>query len=172
MTSFFLSERQKGESECPSCTGAISLFLLCCVFFALHGLSLVAVSRGYSSCGARASYCSGFSCCRAQAQGCMGFNSCSSWAQLPQSMWDFPRSRIEPVSLALTGKFLTIGPPEKSWGHFLSNQLKKKSALRHILGWHNLGPNLSNALYFPLFTVCQRFGVKESLWKLGKQIYQ
>ena len=37
MTYFLLSERQKGESECLSCTGATSLFLLCCVFFALHG---------------------------------------------------------------------------------------------------------------------------------------
>ena len=34
----------------------------------------------FSSCGARASYCSGFSCCRAQALGHVGFSSCGSQA--------------------------------------------------------------------------------------------
>ena len=44
-------------------------FWLRWVFVAACGHSLVAASRGYSSCGARASHCSGFSCCRAQALG-------------------------------------------------------------------------------------------------------
>ena len=90
MSDFFLSERQKGESECPSCTGAMSLFLLCCVFFALHGLSLVAVSRGYSSCGAWASSCSGFSCCRAQAQGRVGFTVVAHGLSCPRACGIFP----------------------------------------------------------------------------------
>ena len=41
----------------------------------------------------------------------------SSWsaqAQLPHDVWNFPRPRIEPVSLALANKFLTTGPPGKS----------------------------------------------------------
>ena len=44
-------------------------FWLCCVFFAARGLSLVAVSRGYSFCSAQASHCGGFSCCTARALG-------------------------------------------------------------------------------------------------------
>ena len=62
-------------------------FWLCWVFIAVHGLSLVAVSGGYSSCGVRASHCSGFSCCRAQALGARasvvaarGLGSCGSHA--------------------------------------------------------------------------------------------
>ena len=53
--------------------------------FSFAGLPLVAESRGYSSCGAWASYCGGFSC-GAQALGHLGFrscthrlSSCSSW---------------------------------------------------------------------------------------------
>ena len=55
-------------------------FWLRWVFVVAHGLSLVAVGRDYSSCGARASRCGGFSCCRAQALGCQGFSSFSSRA--------------------------------------------------------------------------------------------
>ena len=43
-------------------------------------LSLVAVSRGCPSWGARASHCGGFSRCRAQALEHVGFGSCSTWA--------------------------------------------------------------------------------------------
>ena len=35
---------------------------------------------------------------------------------LLHSMWDLPRSEIEPLSPALAGQFLTTGPPEKSYG--------------------------------------------------------
>ena len=42
-------------------------FWLCWVIVVARGLSLVAVSGGYSSL--RASHCSGFSCCRARALG-------------------------------------------------------------------------------------------------------
>ena len=41
--------------------------------------SLVAVSRGYSGCGAQASQCSGFSCCRARPS-LMGVSRTSSQA--------------------------------------------------------------------------------------------
>ena len=48
----------------------IIYFWLCWVFVAVHVLSLVAVSGGYSSCCcARASHCSGFSCCGVWALG-------------------------------------------------------------------------------------------------------
>ena len=41
-------------------------------------------------------------------------SSCGAWALLPHSMWDLPRPGIEPVSLVLTGRVLTTGPPGKS----------------------------------------------------------
>ena len=44
----------------------------------------------------------------------MGFGSRGSPAQLLCSMWDRPRPDIEPVSLALAGRFLTTGRPGKS----------------------------------------------------------
>ena len=36
-----------------------------------------------------------------------------TWAQLPLGMWDLPGPGMELVSLALQGRFLTIGPPGK-----------------------------------------------------------
>ena len=48
----------------------IFLLWLCWVFVATCRLSLVAVSRCYSSYRARSSLCNGFSCCRAQALEC------------------------------------------------------------------------------------------------------
>ena len=37
-------------------------------------------------------------------------------------MWDLPGQGIEPVSSALTGRFLTTGPPRKSWKWFLTHR--------------------------------------------------
>ena len=37
----------------------------------------------------------------------MGFSSCGTQAQLPQGMWNRPRSRTEPAPLALQSEFLT-----------------------------------------------------------------
>ena len=50
----------------------IYLFWLCWLFVATYGLSLLATSQGYSSCGASASHCGGFSRCRAWALGHIG----------------------------------------------------------------------------------------------------
>ena len=48
------------------------------------------------------------------------FHSCSgTGAHLPHSMWDLPRPGIELVSLALQGRFLPTGPPEKPRSGFL-----------------------------------------------------
>ena len=62
-------------------------FWLHWVFIAACGLSLVAVSGGYSLLSARASHCSGFSCCGAWALGVQssvvvacGLSSCGLWA--------------------------------------------------------------------------------------------
>ena len=63
-----------------------------------------------SSGGSRVSHCSDSSCCRAQALGLTGFSSCDAWTCLPHGMWNVPRPDIEPMSPALTGKFLTAIP--------------------------------------------------------------
>ena len=42
-----------------------------------------------------------------------GLSSCSARGQLLHSMWDLLRPRIELVSPALAGRFLTPGPPGK-----------------------------------------------------------
>ena len=81
-------------------------FWLPCVFIAVHGLSLVAVSGGYSLL-----WCAGFSLqwlllLWSTGSRHVGFSSCG--------MWDRPGPRLEPVSPALAGRFLTTAPPGKS----------------------------------------------------------
>ena len=85
-----------------------------------------------SSCGERASHWGGFSGCRAWALGTQAsvvvahwlqssgsIHSCGTQTQLPHSMWNFLEPGIKPVSPALAGEFLTIGPPGKSQQQFL-----------------------------------------------------
>ena len=67
-----------------------------------------------SSCSAQASHYCGFSCWRAWGLG-HGLSSRSAWAKLLCSMWDLPRTGMEPKSPALAGRFLTTGPPGKSY---------------------------------------------------------
>ena len=57
------------------------LGLPCCL-----GFSLIAMSRGYSSCSMRASYCRGFSYCRAWSLGCSHGSWAGSRAQ-DQNLW-------------------------------------------------------------------------------------
>ena len=40
-------------------------------------------------------------------------SSCDAWAYMLHSTWDHPGPGIEPVSLALTGRFFTTEPPVK-----------------------------------------------------------
>ena len=49
-------------------------------------------------------------------------SSCGSWAQLLRGMWDLPRPGLEPMSLALAGRFSTTAPPGKP-RDFLSTYL-------------------------------------------------
>ena len=45
----------------------------------------------------------------------LGLSNCSAQSSLLHGMWDLPGPGIEPVSLALQGRFLTTGPPGKSY---------------------------------------------------------
>ena len=99
-------------------------FWLRWVFLAEHRLSLVAAHRLLIAVASR---------CRARALGTWAsvvvarrLSSCGSWALerrlsscgtralLLHGMWDLPRPRLEPVSPALAGGFLTTAPPGKS----------------------------------------------------------
>ena len=120
----------------------INLFLAAlCLRCCAHGLSLVAVSRGYSSlwctdfslqwplllwstgsrcagfnnCGMRASVvvARGLSSCGSQAPE-HRLSSCGTRAQLLRGMRDLPGPGLEPMSLALAGGFLATAPPRKS----------------------------------------------------------
>ena len=84
------------------------IFWLCWVFIAACRLSLILTSGGYSSL-----WCGGFSLRWLLLLWSTGFSSCGTAAQLLCDTWDFPRPGIEPVSLALQGRFLTTGPPGK-----------------------------------------------------------
>ena len=103
------------------------------VFIAGRRLSLVAVSRGYSSLR-----CMGFSLwwlllLRSTGSRRAGFSSCGTWAsvvvarglqsarlsscgaraQLLHGMWGLPGPGLKPASPALAGGFLTGAPPGK-----------------------------------------------------------
>ena len=91
----------------------------------MRGVSLVAVSRGYSSfwrtgfslrwllwLQSTGSRCAGFSSCGLRALECR-LSSCGTRAQLLRSMWDPPGPGLKPMSPALAGGFLTTVPPGK-----------------------------------------------------------
>ena len=87
------------------------IFELRWVFFAASGLSLVAVSRDYSSLRH-----TGFSLwwlllLQSTGSRAHGLSTCCSWALIALGMWDLPRPRIEPMSPALAGGFLSTVPP-------------------------------------------------------------
>ena len=89
------------------------LFFFFNLFLAALGLHCWAHSscnkRGLlSGCGAR-TYCSGFSCRGAWALE-HGLCSYGTWALLLQGMWDRPRPRNKPMTLALAGGVLTSRP--------------------------------------------------------------
>ena len=96
----------------------IYLFIFGCAGFSLQ-------LRLFSSCCEWASHCGRSSCCRAQAPGHVGsvvavpgLQSAGSvavvhGAQLLHSMWDLPRSEVEPMSSTFAGGFFTTESPEK-----------------------------------------------------------
>ena len=126
----------------------LNLFLtvvgLCCCMKAFSSCN----KRGLLCCGARASHFSDFSC-GPQALGAWasgvaahGLSSCGTWASLTHGVWSVPGPGIEPMSLALQGRYLTTGPPGKppDSSYFLSFQhYFQKFEYRHILVWISLG---------------------------------
>ena len=101
-------------------------FWLHWVFVAVHGLSLVVVSGGYSSlrCAgfslqwlfllrSTGSRHAGFSSCGSRALE-RRLSSCGTQAQLLCGMWDLPGLGLKPVSPAPAGGFITTAPPGKS----------------------------------------------------------
>ena len=91
------------------------------------GFSLAAASGGWSLVVVYRLLIVMAPLCRAWALGCTGFRSCAhrlshccsqalenrlrsfeAWAWLLHSIWNLRRTGIEPVSLALTGSFLSI----------------------------------------------------------------
>ena len=67
-----------------------------------------------SSCSAQASHWGGCSCCGACALG-HRLNSCGTQTRLLHSMWDLPRSGIEPVSLIVENSLLLSHPVDILW---------------------------------------------------------
>ena len=119
-------------------------FWLHWAFVAARGLSLVAVSGGYSllrctcfslrwllllrSTGSSrvgfSSVAHRLSSCGSQALECR-ISSCGARDYLLCGMWDLHRQGIEPVSPALAGRFLSTVPPGKPIpSHFLLNSIK------------------------------------------------
>ena len=104
-------------------------FCLCWVFVAASGISLVAASWGYSSLWCTGFHCNGLSLLRSTDSRCAGFSSCGTQAQQlclagsrlqAQQLWHTglvapqhvgsSQTRLEPVSRALAGRFLTTAP--------------------------------------------------------------
>ena len=128
------------------------LFLFICLFVFIFGcaeslllcMAFLQLRRVGASlpCGAQASRCDGFSGCGAQAvvawasevaayglSRCSSqvlksrLSSCGTWTQSPCSMRNLPRPGIEPLFLALGGKFLSTVPPGKSRKQSLKTKL-------------------------------------------------
>ena len=84
-----------------------------CYFFIFGCAGSLLPHKFFSSCGEQASPCSGFSQCGAWALE-HRLSSCATWAWLFHSMWDLPRSGIEPMSPAPAGGFFLLQSHQES----------------------------------------------------------
>ena len=88
----------------------------------MHGLLIAVASlvKGHGLLGAWASVTAacGLSSCGSWALE-YRLSSWGAWAWLLCGLWDLPRSGIEPMSLALAGRFFTTGPRGKSRACFI-----------------------------------------------------
>ena len=133
--SFFLFLREITLSGLDLGKPFIYLFLFCLFINFIFGYAgLHCCMQAFSSCGERELLSSpvfglliavtsltvgtgsrhmGLSNYSSRAPECW-LTHCGTWAQLLHSMWNLPRPRIEPVSLALADRFLSTEPPGKS----------------------------------------------------------
>ena len=116
----------------------------CWVFVAVHSSC---DKHGLLCCDTWASHCSGFSCCGAQALEAsvvaalrpssygLWTLECGSVVVEYAILWHVGSSRlgVELESPALAGRFLTIGPPEKSSGQSFDNILFLTVLMRYNL---------------------------------------
>ena len=98
------------------------------------GLSLVAVSWGYSSL-----HCVIFSfwwllLLQSRGSRCVGFRSCGAQAYLLSCVWNLPGPGIEPLCPALAGEFLLL---YHQWSPFMNNS------------WINL-PTTDPSFFWPI----------------------
>ena len=94
------------------------LSVLCWVFTAVRGLSLVGASRGYSLV-----VVPGLRLLQSTGSRHVSLSICGAWALLPCDMWNLPRPGIEQASPALAGRSLTTGSPRKSQFIFVKGLL-------------------------------------------------
>ena len=80
--------------------GCLSIYV-CAGFSLLCGLSLVAVSEGYSLVLMGRCLIVWLLLLWSTGSRCSGFSSCGTWAKLLHSMWDLPRPGIKPESPGL-----------------------------------------------------------------------
>ena len=118
----------------------------------------------FSSCSEWAFHCSGFSYCRAQALGtwaslvaAYGFSSCGAQAYLLHSMWNL--ARIEPMSPALAGEFLTTVPSgwRRQWQPTPVLLPGKSHGQRSLVGcipWGCEELDTTEKLHFPFLLSC------------------
>ena len=97
----FLRLWQVGATLQLPCAGFSLQWLLLLQSMSSRVLGSVLVAPGLSSCGTWALECK--------------LNGCGAQAWLLCGMWDLPRSGIEPMSPALTGRFVTSEPLGKTY---------------------------------------------------------
>ena len=139
---------------------------------AVHGLltvvaSLVAEHGFWGSQASVAALC-GLSSGGSQAPE-PSHSSCGTWAHLLHHMWDLPRPGIEPVSLALAGRFFTTEPPGKPCLNVV--RLPMPSLPVHLalhimtaMKWQRHHVSLQTTEK-PPWTPCQRLQRAPLLWK-------
>ena len=100
-----------------------SFFLNKFIYLFMAALGLRCCAWAFSSCGEQGllfivvhGLCSGAPALGARASVVVAhrLSSCGARVQLLRCMWDLPGSGLEPLSLALAGRFLSTAPPGKS----------------------------------------------------------
>lgn len=119
-------------------------------------LDLCCGARAFSSCGWWASHCGGFSCCRAQALGRMDTVAVACRLISPVACGTLvPQPRIEPVSPASGGGFLTTVAPGKTPHTYIFKKFFSFMIYLRISSFlcYTVGPWYLSTLY--IISICQ-----------------